>query len=478
MRPAADLFNHVLGPVMTGPSSSHTAGPARIGRIVHDLCGGVRRATIRYSRHGSYAATLRGQGVDRGFTAGLLGLSPDDPRVADPWALAAERGVSTAFEEVEAAFPHPNTGVLLATASDGATHEVESVSTGGGNVRIVSIDGTPIDLDGSRDTYVTLEFPLRVTFDPPPQPHRRIRRVVPVAATEGREAPFRTAGELLASGWGGRPLSEAAVAYEVALSGWTTEEVERVAASLLDVMDRAATAGLAMTSSPHFQYSQPSARRLHAARQTGIPAGVLSDAVPLSTAVMEHNRALGVIVAAPTAGSAGVLPGVLLAYSRSRQGDVGRVVRALLAAGLVGAFVMHQATFAAEEGGCQAENGAASAMAAAALCDLQGSDARTALGAAALALANLLGLICDPVGGGVEMPCIGRNAMAAANAVVAANMVLGGFDPVIPFDEVAQAMMDVGRRMSPDLRCTSRGGLATTPTALRLVRARSQGQGT
>jgi L-serine dehydratase len=185
---------------------------------------------------------------------------------------------------------------------------------------------------------------------------------------------------------------------------------------------------------------------------------------------------MGVIVAAPTAGSAGVLPAVLLPLLWSGRIDRRRAARALAAAGLVGAFVLHAATFAAEEAGCQAENGTASAMAAAALSDLQGAPADVSFRAAALALSNMLGLVCDPVGGGVEIPCISRNSAAAANAVVSANLALGGFDPLIPLDEVIIAMAEIGRLLPCSLRCTARGGLAATPTARRLAHSSKEGE--
>jgi L-serine dehydratase len=146
------------------------------------------------------------------------------------------------------------------------------------------------------------------------------------------------------------------------------------------------------------------------------------------------------------------------------------IAKALLAGGLVGVFIDHQATFAAETAACQAEIGAAGAMAAAAAVQLLGGSADQSFRAAALALQNMLGLICDPVAGVGNIPCVSRNAAGAANALVSANMVLAGFDPCLPLDEVIVAMKNVGLMLPAELRCTGRGGLCLTPTALAINR--------
>jgi L-serine dehydratase len=151
---------------------------------------------------------------------------------------------------------------------------------------------------------------------------------------------------------------------------------------------------------------------------------------------------------------------------RKRENDM---ARAFLAAGLIGVFIADRWTFAAEVGGCQAEGGSAAAMAAGALVTLAGGSTTQALAAASLALQSMLGLICDPVAARVEIPCLGKNVIAASNAVSCANMALAGFDPMIPFDEVVDAAKRVADAMPREHRCTALGGLATTPTALRLA---------
>lgn len=187
-------------------------------------------------------------------------------------------------------------------------------------------------------------------------------------------------------------------------------------------------------------------------------------------AVTEVNASMGKIVAAPTAGSSGVLPAVLIMCSEKRGFTDMDLVNGLFAAGAVGIIIAKNASISGAAGGCQAEIGSASAMAAAALAELCGASPKAALNAAAIALKNILGLVCDPVAGLVECPCIKRNAMGAANAVLCADMALAGITSIIPFDEVVSAMKSVGRMMSSDLRETAKGGLAVTPTGLEIAK--------
>ena len=183
----------------------------------------------------------------------------------------------------------------------------------------------------------------------------------------------------------------------------------------------------------------------------------------------ECNACMKRIVAAPTAGSCGVLPAVLLPLARSGEADEESICDALYVAAGFGQVIAARATLAGAEGGCQAEVGAASAMAAAALCHLKGGAPEQCAAAAAMALGNLLGLVCDPVAGLVEVPCVKRNVVGAVNAVSCANMALAGVDYAIPCDEVIDAMGRVGSLLSPDLRETGQGGLAATPTGVRIA---------
>ena len=197
----------------------------------------------------------------------------------------------------------------------------------------------------------------------------------------------------------------------------------------------------------------------HAAKGHSICGDVLHKAAQYAMAVLEVNASMGLIVAAPTAGSAGVLPGMLFALQDER------LIDALFNAGAIGYLAMRNATVAGAVGGCQAEVGIASAMAASAAVELMGGKPEQCLDAASTVLMNMLGLVCDPVGGLVEYPCQNRNAAGVANALVAAELSLAGIHQFIPFDEMLDTMYAVGRRIPIELRETALGGCAATPSA-------------
>lgn len=195
-----------------------------------------------------------------------------------------------------------------------------------------------------------------------------------------------------------------------------------------------------------------------------ICGNVLTKVLMFSQAVPEVNASMGVIVAAPTAGSAGVVPSILFALEEEFNLDEKTLVDGLFTAGAIGCLLMKNASVSGAEAGCQAEVGSASAMAAAAAVIMMGGDIYQAFDAASIALSNLLGLACDPLAGLVEVPCQSRNAIGAANALTSAEMALSGIKAVIPFDEMADAMMRIGRRMPRELKETALGGCAATPT--------------
>lgn len=199
--------------------------------------------------------------------------------------------------------------------------------------------------------------------------------------------------------------------------------------------------------------------------EKGAMGGLISRAAAYAMGVIEWNASMGRIVAAPTAGSSGVIPGVLIAADELYGFGEEKLIMALFNTGAVGYLIGRNATLSGAEGGCQAEVGAASAMAASALAELFGGTPTICLSAAGDAISNILGLVCDPIGGLVESPCQKRNAMGVSNAVISAEIALatGGKTPV-PFDEVVAAMYNVGRSIPYQLRETALGGLATAPS--------------
>lgn len=200
-------------------------------------------------------------------------------------------------------------------------------------------------------------------------------------------------------------------------------------------------------------------------QKKNIGGPVLSKAIMYAMAVLECNASMGLIVAAPTAGSSGVVPGLLLAMQDVYSFSDEKIIDALFTAGAIGYLAMRNATVAGAVGGCQAEMGVAAAMAAAGAVELMGGSPSQCLDAASTVLMNMLGLVCDPVGGLVEYPCQNRNASGVANALVAAELTMAGIKQLIPFDEMLETMYKVGKRMPVELRETALGGCAVTKSA-------------
>ena len=211
-------------------------------------------------------------------------------------------------------------------------------------------------------------------------------------------------------------------------------------------------------------------KKLHALREEGknLCGDVVSKAIAYAVGVLEVNASMGLIVAAPTAGSSGVIPGVFCSLQEKYGFSDEEICQVLFNAAAIGYLITRNATTAGAEGGCQAEVGSASAMAASAAVELMGGTPAQCMDAASFAMVNILGLVCDPIGGLVEAPCQSRNASGAANALIAAELALSGVQQPIPFDEMLEAMYSVGKRLPAELRETARGGCAATPTACSL----------
>ena len=261
---------------------------------------------------------------------------------------------------------------------------------------------------------------------------------------------------------------ELMVRCEMEESGWPRQQIWDAMQDNLQVMQEAIINGLNPNLKSIGGLVGGNANRLQLRRERDNLCGnTMLKAIAYALAVSEFNAAMGKIVAAPTAGASGILPGIIVALMEDRNYTREDGVKALFAGGAIGKIIAANATLSGAEGGCQAECGSAAAMAAAAAVYLEGGNAEISLEAAAIALKGLLGLVCDPVAGLVEVPCSKRNGTAAANALASADMALAGIKSYIPFDEVVDAMYRIGRLMPADLRETAAGGCAITPTALR-----------
>lgn len=267
-------------------------------------------------------------------------------------------------------------------------------------------------------------------------------------------------------------ISEAMLRREESLLGTERKDALARMAHSYDIMKAAVRDSLEKEITTVGGLIGGEARRVHAYSLTQKPVcgDVMAKAVAYSLGVPEINASMGLIVAAPTAGSSGVIPGCFCAVQEEFGFSDEAMVDALFCAGAVGYLFMRNATVAGAEGGCQAEVGVASAMAAAAVTQLMGGAPAQSLHAAAFATANLLGLVCDPIAGLVETPCQPRNAVGASNALTCAQMALSGVTFPLPFDEMVQALYRVGKSLPPSLRETAQGGCAATPTGCALCK--------
>lgn len=509
---------------MHGPSSSHTAASQRISLLLRRLLGAEpRAATLTFDRSGSFAQVYDRQGADLAFAAGLMGWDLTDERFADALNAAARSDLSLRFQVADIPeADHPNAVRVELESLSGATLLASAKSTGGGMLEIASLDGWPLRITGERHELIVVfrreaeeavremlsrgisssEVPKFISRADRSMLHlgrnrpfpddivvalgaipgvTRVMRAEPVFFVRGGRALFSRAGEMVAlAETRGETLGRLALAYESALLELPEDETAAEMIRRYEIMRAAVESGLAGEGAARSMLLlSPCAGSFLEAERAGRLAGggVHARAAARAMAAMHVSSGGGLVCAAPTGGSAGVLPGVLTTLEDDLGFPREAVIRGLFAAAAVGLAILCKGTFAAEEAGCQVEIGAAGAMAAAAVVEAAGGSAGQAADAAAIALQNTMGSVCDLVRGVVEIPCHTRNAAAAASAFVCADLILGGYRNPIPLDETIEASIRVGRSLSPDLRCTARGGLAATPSARAMKLRRGQDKG-
>lgn len=513
------IFNEVIGPVMRGPSSSHTAASHRIGKIIRQVCPlKLRKVMVELDRNGSLPLTYVSQGSEMGLICGLMGISILDPLVFRYQDLAKERGLTASFKVTDFETQHPNTYKILTEDDAGNHYWFIAVSTGGGMIEIRNINGFEVMIKG--DYFDTLIFCPSQSHDLANDlfekvkniiPHLEIKLcskenknfmislkrrepldpeikslfsnygltqiteiepVLPIPGGTDRKVPFSTVDQMLKFGrQNNYDMAELASLYECARSGYDHQKIFMLMEDIAKYINNSIREGLSGTYYKDRILGHQSHFIGNAERDNKIINSPTNKVIAYVTAIMETKSSMGIIVAAPTAGSAGVLGGVIFAIAEELNVGFDSIVNAFLAAGMIGIFIADRYTFAAELGGCQVECGAASAMAAAGLVQLMGGTTEQALNASSMALSNLLGMICDPVADRVEVPCLGKNILSATNALDSAIMSISGYDPVIPLEEVIEAMKSVGDSMHPSLRCTGLGGLSITPTSIRIQNA-------
>lgn len=511
LKQPASIFNDVIGPVMRGASSSHVAASIRIGRLARQMIkGNIVEVIVEFNKEGSLATTYHGHGSDMGLVAGLLNYDTHDEQLPQSISNAKDEGIDISFQVVDYLASHPNTYKMKIVSDIGEIVNTKSISTGGGMIKFEDIQGYDVAIEGGffetliflKHTDNTVEsilgnnnvliedinytaksFGILINIKSADKINDKIIKIIeenneitdimtlapvlPIMSSRKCNLPFLTSKEMLeVNKLQNKPLWELAVDYESVRGNISRDEVFEKMKDIVEIMHDGIKDGLNGTVY-HDRILNRQSHKIKEAQDMNllVPGNVLNRMIGYITALMEIKSSMGVFVAAPTAGSCGGLPGTILSVVDEMDLSVEAATRALLAAGIMGVFIAEHATFAAEVGGCQAECGAGSSMAAAGLVELMGGSAIKAVDAASMALQNVMGMICDPVADRVETPCLGKNILAGSNALACANMALAGFDKVIPFDETVEAMFKVGKMIAPELRCTGKGGLSITNTA-------------
>ena len=512
MKKLPGIFNDVIGPVMRGPSSSYTAASWRIGRLGLDILNEpLNKALIEFDRDGAWALNYREQGITMGIEGGLLGFEITDESMKLTESIARDRRISIEYQISSFPTNHANTVRLTLWGKSQKNVQIIAVSLGGGSFEIRSVNGFKVQLSG--DLFELIIFSknktdftdeLKAMIPPGAELHSEkkeeiilyevkssypfsselvnklqnhpafkkaslVNPIMPVIAGRQTEMPFTTVQSLIKHAQEKRlDLGDLGLIYEKCISGLSEEELILKMKEIIQIIHKSIETGLKGTHYEDRILQQQSHLIEKAEKEGKIKNSVVNRIIANVSALMESKSAMEVVVAVPTAGSCGTVGGSLLAFSEFTGSTEDELIKAYFAAGIVGAYFAQEPGFSAEEHGCQVECGASAGMAAAAMVQLMGGTAEQALGAASMAIQNMIGLICDPVADRVEVPCLGKNISAAVNAYSSAIMSVSGYDYVIPLNQVIQTVSRVSKTMPTCNKCTGKGGLAITETALQL----------
>ncbi len=507
------IFNDVIGPVMRGPSSSHTAASWRIARVCLEILSEpLKKALIEFDQNGAWASNYREQGTVMGINGGLLGLDIVDDRMKDSDRLGEEMGIEISYGINSFPTKHTNTLRLTLEGKSGRKIQIVAVSTGGGAFDIQQIDNFEVSIRG--DSYEALlwysgtdqltdqiaeYFPenvfvtqsaiteqsiinIKASQEISPEilgrivkkfnPDRSvtIHPILPIVKENGTDLPFDTIASLIDYAEKNKmDLADMGILYENCQSGLSEQVLCEKMDAVIKIIHSSIEKGLIGTSYKDRILHQQS-HLIEKAVNDGkiLKNTVVNNIIANVSAIMEAKSAMEVVVANPTAGSCGAVGGVLRAVAEEWGSSQEDLIKAYFAAGIIGVYFAQGPGFSAEEHGCQVECGASSGMAAAGIVQLMGGSAREGIHAASMAIQNMIGLVCDPVADRVEVPCLGKNISAAMNALSSATMACSGFDPVIPLDEVIETVSRVGGMMPACVKCTGQGGLAITNTSIQI----------
>jgi len=478
------IFNEVIGPIMRGPSSSHTAASYHLGKIIRDLLEGApKQVIIRFAKNGSYAEVYHQQGSDLGFATGIMGKEIISEGFNKALQNAENSEIDIQFKVKEFKEKvHPNTISISGVSKSGSEIDVMAKSIGGGAVQVDEINKWPVNITG--DSYeIIIEFYTKNSDSIKAELGRSEGIISTIEINRGKQSLITQkmskspeekllkilAQDMLSSAIENKlSLGRVSLIYESTLLGITeTDALDEMYRRYL-LMKSGVENGLILQEG--MQLLTPTAGKIMNAEKKGklYTGGIHTRAAVRALAVMHVNSSMGVVCAAPTGGAAGTLPGIFTTLVEEKGLDEEEIALAMFAASAIGLILATKGTFAAEVAGCQVEIGAAGAMGAAAIVEVAGGSAKEACDAAAIAFQNTMGSVCDLVQGIVEIPCHTRNAIAASSAFVCADLIMGGYDNPIPLDETIDAVMSVGRMLPRELRCTALGGIALAPSALRM----------
>ena len=507
------IFNDIIGPVMRGQSSSHTAATWRIARICLDILNEpLIKAVVEFDKDGVWATNYREQGTAMGINGGLLGLAITDRRMKHTDQLLEERGMSIIYQINSFETQHVNTVRISLEGRNGKSLQLMAASLGGGSFNIYQLNDFKVDIRGDYFELLILsdshspipediklilpqdakvipssgkngalinvksskEIPLdlvkELTLLANVKEVMVVHPLLPVLSGKETDLPFTTIESLLE--YAARKdlsLGNIGMIYEKCLSSHSEDVLINMMRDIIGIIETSINTGVKGTKYADRILHHQSHLIKEAEKNRRIPQdSVMNNIIAYVTAIMEAKSAMEVFVANPTAGSCGAVGGVIKAVAEDINSTEEEIIHAYFAAGIVGAYFASGPGFSAEEHGCQVECGAASGMAAAAIVQLNGGTAMQAIDAASMAIQNMIGLICDPVADRVEVPCLGKNVSAAVNAYASATMACSGFDAVIPLDEVIQTVTRVSQQMPSCVKCTGKGGLSITKTALDL----------
>ncbi len=511
MNSLASIFNDVIGPVMRGPSSSHTAASWRVaGMAVQMIDGPLKHALIAFDKDGAWVTNYEEQGTVLGMNGGLLEIDMADDLMKQTERIASERGVDIDYEISTFENTHANSMQLILTSDTGDQVKILAASLGGGSFEIQKIDECRVEMKGDHHVLLvwshndiekdlleikpsevqlksveSADFKLYVFegFQPFTETlidqiteYKEVYKVanvlpvMPIISGRERALPFASIESLIDySNEQGLSLGSLGLLYEEYRSGLSKEVLKNKMKTIIEIIEGSIAKGLSGTEYEDRILPQQSNLVAKAEKNGKILQGsIINKIIENVAAIMESKSALEVIVANPTAGSCGTVGAALKAVSDEVEATMDDKIMAYYATGLVGAYFAMGPGFSAEEHGCQVECGASAGMAAAGIVEFFGGTAAQGLGAASMAIQNMIGLVCDPIADRVEAPCLGKNTSAAVNALSSATMAISGFAHLIPLDQVLETVERVSADMPTCVKCTGLGGLAITPAALKL----------